>query len=49
GAAALWLAIGALLALVMTHGLRDRRWIVLTTAGGLAAEVLLTQIYTQSF
>jgi hypothetical protein len=49
GAAALWLAIGALLALVMTRGLRDRRWIVLTTAGGLAAEALLTQIYTQSF
>jgi hypothetical protein len=47
--AALWIGIGLVLALTMTHGLRERRWLALTVTVGLAGEVLLTQIYTQSF
>jgi hypothetical protein len=48
--AALWIAIGALVALTMTGGgLRGLRWIVVTVPAALAGEVLLTQIYAQSF
>jgi hypothetical protein len=48
-AAALWIAIGAVLALTLTRGLGERRWLALTVAGGLAGEALLTQIYSQTF
>jgi hypothetical protein len=47
--AALWIAIGSLLALMMTRDLRELRWLPLTVAAGLAGELLLTQIYAQSF
>ena len=47
--AALWIVIGTLLALTMTRGLRELRWLPLTVSAGLAAEILLTQIYAQSF
>jgi Family of unknown function (DUF6518) len=47
--AALWLAIGTVLALTMTHGHSERRWLVLTVSAGLLAEVLLTQVYNKSF
>jgi hypothetical protein len=49
GTAALWIAIGTLLALTMTHGMRELRWLPLTVIAGLAGEVLLTQVYAQSF
>jgi hypothetical protein len=33
----------------MTRDLRELRWLPLTVAAGLAGELLLTQIYAQSF
>ena len=47
--AALWIAIGALVALTMTGALRGLRWLAVTVPAALAGEVLLTQIYAQSF
>ncbi len=47
--AALWIAIGALVALTMTGGLRGLRWLAVTVPAALAGEVLLTGIYAQSF
>lgn len=47
--AAMWIAIGTLLALTMTRGLRELRWLPLTVSAGLAGEILLTQIYAQTF
>jgi hypothetical protein len=49
GAARLWIAIGSLLTLTMLRGVRDYRWVPVAVAGGLAGDVILTQIYTQSF
>jgi hypothetical protein len=42
--AALWLAIGAVAAVVLLRGVREYRWLALTLPLGLAGEVLLTQI-----
>jgi hypothetical protein len=47
--AALWIGIGVLLVIVMTRGTRERRWLAATLPLGLAAEVLLGEIYRQSF
>ena len=47
--AAVWIAIGLVVALTMAHGLRERRWLALTLLAGLTGEVLLTQIYAGSF
>jgi hypothetical protein len=49
GSAALWIAIGALVALTMTGGPRGLRWLAATLPAALAGEVLLTGIYAQSF
>jgi hypothetical protein len=47
--AALWIGIGAALAVVMLRGRRELRWLVVALVVGLAAELLLSQIYRQSF
>ncbi len=49
GAAALWIAIGALLSILLPDSTREARWLAVTLTSGIAAEVLLTQIYSQSF
>jgi len=47
--AALWIAIGVILALTMTRATRGQRWLVPTVGAGLLAEIFLTQVYTRSF
>ena len=47
--AALWLAIGTLLAVALTRGLIERRWLPATLMAGLLGEVALTQVYAQAF
>jgi hypothetical protein len=47
--AALWIGIGLVLALAMTRGWRERRWLPLIVAIGVLAEVVLTAVYAQSF
>jgi hypothetical protein len=48
--AALWIAIGAGAALLLTRGrLTDLRWLGLTLPVALAGEIVLTTIYRQSF
>jgi hypothetical protein len=48
--AALWISIGAAIALLSTRGrLRELRWLVLTLPLGLLGEVVLTAVYSQSF
>jgi hypothetical protein len=49
GAAALWVAIGALLSLLLVDSTREQRWLAITIPVALAAEALVTQIYSQSF
>jgi hypothetical protein len=47
--AAVWIAIGAILALTMTRMTHGRRWLGPAVATGLLAEMLLTQVYSRSF
>jgi hypothetical protein len=47
--AALWIAIGVILALTMTRATHGQRWLVPTVGAGLLAEILLTQVYSRAF
>ena len=47
--AALWIAVGAILALTLTRATRGRRWLVPTVGAGLLAEIFLTQVCSRSF
>jgi len=47
--AALWIAIGAILALTMTRAARGQRWLMPAVSAGLLAEIFLTQVYSRSF
>ena len=49
GSAVLWLAIGVVLAAVLPRQWSWLRWLPVTTAIGLAGEVLLSQIHSQAF
>ena len=46
---ALWLGIGAAIAIVVLRPPRELRWLVLTVPAGLIAELALSRIYTQTF
>jgi hypothetical protein len=48
GTAAIWLAIGAALTVLLPRGLAQRRWLALTLACGLAGEIVLHLIYRQT-
>ncbi len=47
--AALWIAIGVLLALALIRPVVELRWLALTLPVGIMCEVLLTQVYSRSF
>jgi hypothetical protein len=49
GSAALWLAIGTALAVALALPAGGLRWLPITTAAGIAGEVLLSQILDQGF
>jgi Family of unknown function (DUF6518) len=47
--AALWIAIGMLIAITMTDGMRQRHWLAVTVTLGIGCEMLLTHISSQGF
>jgi hypothetical protein len=47
--AALWVAIGVVLAVLPPREFRERRWLVVTFTAGLIGEMLLGAVYRQTF
>jgi hypothetical protein len=46
--AAIWIAIGVFLAVLLPHGFRQRRWLALTLVAGIAGEIALGTLYRQA-
>jgi len=47
--AALWIAIGVTIAIVLLRPRRELRWLAVTVPAGLIAEIALSRVYAQTF